>query len=101
MAIIERTEERAHVFEGRGVAANHWQAPGWHGRNRGIDSIGRARHMHGITAEPEDAGFPWLAPPVLNARTRLVMVADARSGRLAAQGFEAGGAATRVLNLCV
>ncbi len=99
LAIIERTEERAHVLEGRGVAANHWLAPGWHGRNRGIDSIGRSRRMMDVVASPDDADFGWLQPPILNARTRLVMVADARSGRLAAQGWEADGAATAVLHL--
>ena len=98
-AVIERTEERANVFEGDGVAANHWLTPGWTGRNRGIDSAGRARRMRSVTASPDDDAFPWLQPPILNPRTRLVMVADARTGKLAAQGWEAAGPATAVLHL--
>jgi hypothetical protein len=46
-----------------------------------------------------DGGFPWLAYPILNAHTRLVMVADAAQGRLQAQGYEADGPATEVLAL--
>jgi len=96
--IIERTEETAYVHEGRASAANHWQAPGWAGRNRGIDSPGRAMRM--TTAQARlDGTFPWLDHPILNAHTRLAMVADARGGRLVAQGYEHDGPATAVLEL--
>jgi hypothetical protein len=44
-----------------------------------------------------DGDFPWLKAPILNERTRLVMVMDAKEGRFVAQGFEAGSAATNVL----
>ena len=44
-----------------------------------------------------DVAFPWLVAPILNERTRLVMIADAKLGRFVAQGFEAGEAATSVV----
>jgi hypothetical protein len=98
IVIIERSETEARVHEGSNVTANHWQAPGWRGHARGRDSAGRARQMHGV--EPElDRHFAWLKPPVLNGNTRLVMVADAREGRLVAQGFEAMQPATEPLEL--
>ena len=43
--------------------------------------------------------FSWLAPPVLNPTTRVVMVSDAAEGRLVAQGFEAMRPATAPLEL--
>jgi hypothetical protein len=96
--VIERTEAGRQVHEGNNVAANHWQACGWQGRPRGLDSAGRARLMHSlaIALAPD---FRWLAPPILNTRTRLAMVADAAEGRLVAQGFEADGPATEILQL--
>jgi hypothetical protein len=98
LAVVERSEFGSRVHEGSNVAANHWQACGWRGRARGLDSAGRAHHMHvaEIALAPD---FRWLAPPILNARTRLAMVADARAGRLVAQGFEADGPATAILEL--
>ena len=38
-----RTDFR--LREGAKVAANHWEAEGWHGHPRGVDSHGRARMM--------------------------------------------------------
>lgn len=99
-AVIERTETEARVHDGSNVAANHWQAAGWHGRPRGQDSAGRACLMH--TVPPEfDASFPWLQSPVLNPNTRLACVADASLGRMIAQGYEAEKPATQVLDLTV
>lgn len=96
--VVERTETEARVHDGPNVAANHWQAPLWCGRARGNDSPGRACRMARV--EPAlDPAFPWLAPPILNERTRLVMVADARLGRVVVQGYEATGAATLPLDL--
>jgi hypothetical protein len=97
-AIIERSETEARVHEGTNVTANHWQAPGWRGHARGQNSAGRARQMHGVAPEL-DARFAWLRPPILNENTRLVMIADAREGRLVAQGFEAMAPATEPLEL--
>lgn len=98
LAVIERTETDFRIREGAQVAANHWEAAGWYGHARGIDSPGRARMMAGVAPE-FDAGFGWLAPPVLNARTRLAMVADAKSGRVLARGYEQGLPATETLDL--
>lgn len=98
VAVIERQEVSASVHVGPNVAANHWQSPGWNGRARGVDSPGRASSMS--RAAPEfDGTFPWLASPILNARTRLVMLADAAGARVMAQGYEDGAPATAVLDL--
>lgn len=97
-SVIERTETEARVLDGPNVAANHWQSPLWSGRARGNDSPGRACRMAQI-APDLDACFPWLERPILNERTRLVMVADARLGRVVVQGYEADGAATLPLDL--
>ena len=95
-AVIERTEEDACVHGGDQVAANHWQAAGWSGHARGIDSAGRARQISQVACDMDPA-FSWLKPPILNDRTRLVMMADAADGRLVAQGYEADVPATNVL----
>lgn len=97
-AVIERTEHEACVRDGRQVAANHWETPGWRGHPRGYDSPGRARRMTAVEAQ-FDKALPWLEQPILNDFTRLVMVADARQGRLMAQGYESTGPATEVLDL--
>jgi hypothetical protein len=99
-AVIERTETEARVHEGANVAANHWQAAGWRGHSRGIDSSARAWFMHrgALAMEPD---FSWLTFPVLNDCTRLAMVADPAQGRLIAQGFEARRPATEPLALSV
>ncbi|MEQ1716969.1 MAG: hypothetical protein ABL907_13440 [Hyphomicrobium sp.] len=98
LAVIERTETDFRLREGTHAAANHWEAAGWHGHARGIDSAGRARRMAGI-APVFDKGFSWLAAPILNDRTRLVMIADAKAGRLIAQGYEHTRPATEPLDL--
>jgi hypothetical protein len=97
-AVIERTETEARVHEGGNTAANHWQTPGWRGHSRGCDSAGRARQMHSVSTAL-DPSFPWLTRPVLNWNTRLVMVADAREGRLVARGYETTGPATLPLEV--
>lgn len=94
--VIERMEEAVSVRDGPCVAANHWQADGWYGHHRGIDSPGREKLMSSVEAE-FDTEFTWLKTPVLNPRTRLAMVADASEGRLIARGYEPYGAATATL----
>ncbi|MCB1509350.1 MAG: hypothetical protein KDJ36_00470 [Hyphomicrobiaceae bacterium] len=98
LAIIERTEDAAHVHDGASAAANAWAAPGWRGRERGSDSAGRAAEMRAL-----DAGFgepvEWLRPPILNARTRLAMIAEPATGRLVAQGFAGPLPVTATLTL--
>lgn len=96
--IIERSETEACVHEGANVTANQWQAAGWYGHARGKDNAGRSRQMHRVSTDL-DADFPWLAPPILNDNTRLVMIADAVRGRLVAQGIEEKRAATEPLEL--
>jgi hypothetical protein len=56
--------------------------------------------MAGVAADL-GTDFAWLRYPVLNPRTRLAMVADARSGHLTAQGFEDEKPATAILRLVV
>jgi hypothetical protein len=97
-AVIERNETEARVHEGGNVAANHWQAPGWRGHQRGSDSSGRACRMHAVSTE-FDVEFRWLVPPILNVNTRLVMIADAAQGSLIARGIEAYRPATETLEL--
>lgn len=105
--VIERTETAARVFEGSQIAANHWRSDpphetsgyeNWRGRSRGIDSLGRARLMPELDADLT-ADFSWAEFPVMNSHTRLLMVADARAGRLVAQGIEGMKAATQPLEL--
>ncbi len=97
-AVIERREREAHVHAGPTTAANHWQAPGWRGTPRGSDSAGRARNMHSVVPDL-DTRFAWLQPPILNANTRLVMMADASAGRIVAQGWESDGPATEPIEI--
>jgi hypothetical protein len=54
--------------------------------------------MRGIETD-FDPKFAWLQPPILNAFTRLAIVADAKEGRMIARGYEATGAATNTLDL--
>lgn len=88
--VIERTETQAHLHEGANAVANHWQAPGWRGHTRGIDSAGRACQMHSVPTD-FDPSFSWLTRPILNWNTRLAMVADAAEGKLVARGYEVQG----------
>ncbi|MFA5955055.1 hypothetical protein [Hyphomicrobium sp.] len=97
--VIERTEHEARVRRGEtAIAANHWGEPGWRGKARGDSSSERSRAIGNITPSFEQ-DFAWLAPPVLNDKTRLAMVADAKAGRLIARGYEADGPATQSLDL--
>lgn len=96
--VIERTETEARVHVGPNVAANHWEAAGWRGRSRGMQSAERAAMMHCIMAEMK-TDFSWLKPPILNPTTRVVMVSDAAEGRLVAQGYEDMRPATEPLDL--
>lgn len=94
--VIERREDEVAITDGAATAANHWQRSGW--RARGIDSIGRAARMAGAELPDFGDGFDWLNYPVCNKHTRLAMIADAGTGRVLAQGYEAEGAVTAVLD---
>jgi hypothetical protein len=96
--VIERTECEAHARDGANVAANHWESAGWYGHPRGECSPARSRMMSAVDAN-FDPDFAWLAPPILNDKTRLAMVADAKGGRLMARGYETTGAATETLDM--
>jgi hypothetical protein len=98
--VIERLPDRAQVISGPVCAANGWQTPGWVGRSRGANNSGRLALMR--SAERSlDGAFEWLRPPILNRRTRLVFIADASSGVVVAQGYEAERPATAVLRAMV
>lgn len=98
LAVIERRETDFWIRKGDAVAANHWESAGWTGHARGAHSPLRAKLMSRI-APSFDPDFPWLVPPILNDRTRLVMVADAAEGCLVARGYEETKPATAPLAL--
>ncbi len=95
--VIERTEDGAHVIDGKACATNHWQGLDHGAHPRGFDSPGRLAAIGCLAELDFDPAFPWLKPPVLNDVTRIAMVADAASGRLIAQGYEDARPATRTL----
>lgn len=95
---IERLETRAAVRDGPASTANHWicfQVPG---RARGSDSVGRWQQMESVrgAAIPD---FSWVRPPILNAATRVAVIANAQAGRLTVQGWEDERPATAVFRL--
>ena len=95
---IERLEEESFTHEGEVVMANHWLSPHLAGKARGRDSLGRRERLCAHRAAP-DWNFDWLAPPVLNADTRLAVIANAALGKLWVQGFERDGPATEILKI--
>lgn len=97
-AVIERRERESRVLAGHRCTANAWQSEDWSGRARGKQNAERVAMLRGLAGKVED-DFGWLAAPVLNDTTRLVMVADAKAGWLVARGYEAGLPATRDLRL--
>ncbi|TVQ56288.1 MAG: hypothetical protein EA355_07540 [Rhodobacteraceae bacterium] len=86
-AVIERTPDAAAFPEGPALAVNAWRSPRLAGRPRGEDNPGRLAAIAAL-APGFDAPETWLAPPVLNDRTRLVFVAEPVTGAFLAQGFE-------------
>ena len=91
--VIERTE-RDHAIRplniDRVCAANHFesrlrgQGHGW--RARPIDSTGRSHAAHALPPAAVDDQFTWYRPPIANAHSRLVMQANARTGRFSVFG---------------
>jgi len=98
LCVIERTEKATHVHDGARAAANAWQAPVWSGRARGADNAGRVRQLSVLPSAPTE-NFDWLAPPVLNATTRLAAVFAPSTGKVLAQGFAGEQPATSTLSL--
>lgn len=98
LCVIERTERAIHVHDGARAAANAWQAPAWSGRARGLDNADRVRQLSALPSTATE-NFDWLAPPVLNATTRLAAVFTPSTGNLLAQGYAGEHPATRALSL--
>jgi hypothetical protein len=93
-AIVERAEHLAFVHEGPGAIPNQWLNPEWRGHPRGIDSPGRlaqcrllARDLRSLSG----SDLSWLAYPMLNKLSRLLVIADLRTGALEVVGLEPQG----------
>ncbi|MGQ0665254.1 MAG: hypothetical protein ACT4P2_17090 [Pseudomonadota bacterium] len=98
--IIERPDGRAVVHEAPAACANLWLSPGLKGRPRGRDNRERAARLATLQAAPEPTpGFDWVRPPILNAKTRLAVIANAASGELGVLGIERQRPATREFRL--
>ncbi len=91
---IERLPDTAFVRESPATAANHWVEAGQGAWPRGNVSRERRRCLTETQAAADDS-FAWLAPPVLNPRTRLAMLAEPATGRLVARAYESDGPVTR------
>lgn len=99
-AVIERREQDARIHAGHACTANAWQSAEWSGRARGKHNAERVAMLRGLAGEIGD-DLGWLAAPILNDTTRLVMVADAKAGWVVARGYEAGKPATSDLHLAL
>ncbi len=77
---------------------NHWLTPTLGGRPRSRHSHDRLDMMRSRMAAAAE-GLAWLEMPILNDTTRLAVTANAATGELTVQGFEAGAPATSVLRL--
>lgn len=100
--VIERRQNEAHVIAEPtdAACANDWQAVHWREKRiPGRLSAERLAKMRPMAAADLDPALSWAIWPIVNAETRLVMVADAREGRIIAQGYEEKGPATEVLDL--
>lgn len=97
--VIERTRTSAFV-PAEPVAANHWaSADGPAGKPRNRSSHDRRSAMAAMLSAPPAWSLDWLSPPILMRDTRVAVMANAATGRLLAQGFEAEGPATQALSL--
>ncbi len=95
---IERLETRAALREAPVSTANHWICLQVPGRARGTDSPGRWHSMESVRDGAGD-DFSWVVPPIFNAATRVAVIANAATGKLAVQGWEAEGPVTPVFTL--
>jgi len=98
--IIERTPFEAAVRPAPAAVANHWISMTQGGKKipGDKDSQSRLQAMERLLRHPPNH-FNWLAPPVLNKKTRLVMLAEPGTGFLRAQAWEKTGAVSRPLTL--
>ncbi len=97
--VIERTEARAAFHEQPAAIANHWLGLRIPGRDRGADSRGRREQMTALLDRPDVGDFTWVRPPILNATTRLAVIANSATGALLVHGYEHSAPATRIFNL--
>ena len=96
--VVERRPTEASVLTDT-HAANEWRTPTWQpGHHRAYENGARLAAMR-VTPSHWDSHFGWLTWPLLNAETRLAMVAEPASGRLLARGYEAEQPATRTLDM--
>jgi hypothetical protein len=98
--VIERLEHRAILHDQPVAVANHWlttdlgpELP------RGDLSVARREQLQALLAGETGADFDWLLPPVRNNFTGLAVIANAATGEIAVQGWEAGGPATAIRHL--
>jgi hypothetical protein len=96
--IIERTRTESALRPGPAAVANHWCLLPLRGRSNGKQSVGRQSAMERLLNFPP-VGLNWLAPPVLNKETRMVVVTDPASGTLVTQGWDRGEPSTQPLIL--
>ena len=95
--VIERGET-ASFTPVDAVAANHWTGmAGGRGRPRNNTSLSRHVAMCALSRAAPDWSLGWLKPPILQADTRLAVMANPASGRLVVQGLESTGPTTPVL----
>jgi len=94
--VIERRQDQLNLVKDA-YAANEWRDAEWRARShRAFENDDRVTVLR--QSRPEwSRDFDWLKYPLLNEETRIAMVADATTGRLMVQGYEAGLQATRTL----
>lgn len=91
--VIERAPDGAAVREMPAAVANHWDAMARRGRPRTKDSPDRQRLMTTVV----EIGQEWRIPPIINRFTCVTAVMNPALGRIRAQGWERGLAATAEL----
>lgn len=96
--VLERSEDGVVVHEGPTSVANHWMALKETGWDRGTDSVRRRALMEARRDRAPD-DLSWVVEPILNATTRLALMANAGRGTLRVRGFEADGPVTAVFEL--
>lgn len=94
--VMERTREEAFI-PAAPAAANHWASPDLRGTPRNRSSHARRAAMLGLMREAPDWSMGWAAAPILEADTRLAVMANPRTGKLLARGYEKDGPATALL----
>lgn len=87
--VVERHERQAFVHEAPVSISNHWlHLPMTAHYDRGTDTLGRRQAMEGWR-ETAANDFTWVVPPILNHRTRVAAVINAKRRHLLVQGWEA------------